>query len=130
MRLHRVEDVRWEPAGEEHFTGQVRMAALATPPDEDGLLVLGVEFAPGARTDWHSHPGGQVLYVVDGVCRLGNEAGELVELTPGDVAQIPAGEVHWHGASPHGSMTHLSLTSHGVTRWEPRKVTDDEYGGR
>ena len=103
--------------------------AETAPPDDDGLLVLGVHFSPGARTDWHSHPGGQVLYVVEGVCRVGNDQGELVELAPGDVAQIRPGEVHWHGATPHGPMTHLSLTSHGVTRWEPRKVSDSEYAG-
>ena len=123
---HRPADsIEWTPAPAEHFTGDVSFGPLS---QVDGALnALGVHFEPGARTNWHRHPDGQVLYVVDGTGRVGNADGEMVEIAPGDVVYTPPGEVHWHGASPEESMTHLSLTTGGPTEWIDRSVTDDEY---
>jgi quercetin dioxygenase-like cupin family protein len=54
----------WNRSPEEHFTGSVWNTALGEPDEEP--KVIAVQFAPGARTDWHAHPGGQVLNVVSG----------------------------------------------------------------
>jgi len=117
--------IPWATAPSEHFTGSV----LFGPISGDGAVnMLGVQFEPGARTDWHSHPEGQILYVVNGVARVGNEDGATVEVDAGDSVYAPPGELHWHGAAPHSPMTHLSITSGGETEWLPRKVTDEEYG--
>lgn len=121
-----AEHIEWKPAPEEHFTGKVLMGPLSHDPE--ALKALGVHFDPAARTDWHTHPAGQVLYVVSGAGRVGTEAGEIVEVSAGDVVYAPAGEMHWHGAGPHSPMMHLSLTTGGETEWAPRKVTDEEYG--
>lgn len=120
-----AEEIEWRPAPAEHFTGRVLMGLLSQ--DAEALNALGVHFDPGARTDWHRHPAGQVLYVVSGAGRVGTEDGRSVELSPGDVVHTPPGEVHWHGASPHSPMMHLSLTTGGATEWTARKVTDPEY---
>jgi quercetin dioxygenase-like cupin family protein len=102
---------------------------LFGPISGDGAVnMLGVQFEPSARTYWHSHPEGQILYVVNGVARVGNEDGATVEVDAGDSVYAPPGELHWHGAAPHSPMTHLSITSGGETEWLPRKVTDEEYG--
>jgi quercetin dioxygenase-like cupin family protein len=121
-----AERIEWKPAPQEHFTGKVLMGPLSHDPD--ALNALGVHFDPAARTDWHSHPAGQVLYIVSGAGRVGTEAGEIVDVSAGDVVYAPAGEMHWHGAGPHSPMMHLSLTTGGDTEWTPRKVTDEEYG--
>ena len=60
-----AEKINWTPAGIEHFTGNVWLGQLSKVPDP-GLDALGVLFAPGARTDWHTHPDGQVLYIAAG----------------------------------------------------------------
>jgi quercetin dioxygenase-like cupin family protein len=127
MELNSAEDRVWEAAPAEHFTGAVWFGPLAPKPREDSLNALGVHFEAGARTDWHTHPDGQVLYVTDGAGFVQKDDGESVRISPGDVVYAPPGEVHWHGATAHSHMTHLSLTSHGATQWLPRKVTDDEY---
>lgn len=127
MEFTLAEDIVWEDSGSEHFTGQVRFGSMYAPGDEDDLKVLGVRFDPGARTDWHWHPGGQVLYVTEGAGLVVNEGGDRVAVTAGDTVFTPPGEVHWHGAIEHSHMTHLSLTWRGVTQWQPRKVSDDEY---
>jgi quercetin dioxygenase-like cupin family protein len=122
-----AEKIAWIPAPGEHFTGRVWFGPLSNT--EEGINALAVQFEPGARTDWHSHPEGQVLYVVHGAGMVQNDVGTTVEVSPGDVVYAPPGEVHWHGAAPASPMMHLSLTI-GSASWEPRKVTDEEYGRR
>lgn len=119
--------VEWSPAPPRHFTGDVLTATLSQPDDPEHVLVLGVHFVPGARTDWHSHPGGQVLHVSSGRGLVVNRDGQRLEVVAGDTVTTPPGEVHWHGAAPDAPMTHLSITSHGRTVWEDDKVTDAEY---
>lgn len=128
MELDSARSRSWEPAPQQHFTGHVWFGPMAPRPRVDSLNVLGVHFESGARTDWHTHPDGQVLYVTDGAGLVQNEAGEAVRVGPGDAVYAGPGELHWHGAGPDGHMTHLSLTSHGDTQWVGRKVSDAEYG--
>ncbi len=90
--------------------------------------MLGVRFEPGARTDWHSHPEGQVLYVVSGAGRVQEDGRTTVEISVGDVVYTEPGTVHWHGATQQSPMMHLSITTGGETEWLPRKVSDGEYG--
>jgi quercetin dioxygenase-like cupin family protein len=121
-------DVEWSPAPAQNFTGTVRFGPLSRV--EGGINAVAVEFQPGARTDWHHHPDGQVLYVASGSGLVQSEDGTTVEIQPGDVVYAPPGEVHWHGAAPDSPMTHLSLTTGGATEWHPRKVSDEEYQSR
>lgn len=120
-----AEGIPWVPAPAEHFTGRVMFGPLSNKDGE--LNALAVQFDPGARTDWHTHPNGQVLYVVHGAGLVQTEDGTTVELSPGDVVHSPAGELHWHGAKPTSPMVHLSLTTGAPPRWGTRKVTDEEY---
>ena len=69
-----------------------------------------VTFEPGARTAWHSHPGGQMLIVTAGTGRVQRWGDPIEEIRAGDIVKIPAGQKHWHGASPRASMTHLAIT--------------------
>jgi len=117
----------WEPAPQAWFTGDVWFGALAPPVSPESLNVLGVTFAPGARTAWHRHIEGQVLYFVHGAGLVVNEAGDRVHAAAGDSVVIVPGEVHWHGAEPHSHAMHLSMTTGGATEWLGRKVTDEEY---
>jgi quercetin dioxygenase-like cupin family protein len=129
MTHRRGPDVAWTPAGTEHFTGKVWFRPLHAPIDAADLNVLGVRFAAGARSDWHSHPGGQVLFVVEGKARVQAEGEPVVIAGPGDAVHAAAGVVHWHGAGADGPMVHLSITHGGPTEWLPRKVSDEEYHG-
>lgn len=123
-----AEKIAWTRAPEDHFTGKVWFGPLSQATDE-GLSALAVQFDPGSRTDWHSHPGGQVLYIVHGSGLVQKDDGTTVEVSPGDVVYSPPGETHWHGAIETSPMMHLSLTTGGAV-WEPRKVSDQEYRGR
>jgi quercetin dioxygenase-like cupin family protein len=127
MEHRPAEGIEWVEAPAENFTGKVRFGPLS----QDGELnALGVSFEPGARTDWHWHPEGQVLYVTEGAGLVQDDDGTTVEVSAGDTVFTPADQIHWHGARPNTPMTHLSLTTGGATVWEPRKVTDEEYNSR
>jgi quercetin dioxygenase-like cupin family protein len=98
------------------FTGNVDLRPLLTAQQPGGAQLSVVHFEDGARTHWHTHPGEQVLYVLDGVGRVGTETEESI-INPGDVVYAVSGERHWHGAAPGASMTHLSFTTVGSPEW-------------
>lgn len=94
----------------EQFTGDVWLDPIAMPQEEgQSMVVAKVRFAPGARTAWHSHAKGQTLHVTSGVALLGSRDGEVLEARPGQTVYCPAGEEHWHGASPDDFMEHLAM---------------------
>lgn len=85
-----------------------------------------MHFAPGARTAWHSHEGGQALLVTEGNGLVQSRGGEIVELHVDDSVFAADGEEHWHGAALNHAMTHLSITQ-GCASWGDH-VTDEECG--
>jgi 4-carboxymuconolactone decarboxylase len=118
-----------ERAPETNFTGDVRVERLYDAVDPSHSSGGFVTFAPGARTAWHSHPGGQILLVTAGTGRVQLWDQPIEEIGAGDVVRIPAGVKHWHGASPRASMTHLGITEQRdgtAVRWM-EKVSDEQY---
>ncbi|MBI5089352.1 MAG: cupin domain-containing protein [Actinobacteria bacterium] len=106
------------------FSGTVDLEMLnATPPDVDagvdGPDTAFVHFHDGAVTFWHSHPGGQQLFVVSGDARVGTEHDGEVPLATGTLVVCPADEPHWHGAMPGRDTTLLAITW-GTTVWTDR----------
>ncbi|HEY5685143.1 MAG TPA: cupin domain-containing protein [Acidimicrobiia bacterium] len=121
------EHTGWDPSGNEHFTGEVWNARLEE--GHEGITLLGVQFAPGARSHWHSHPGGQTLYVISGAGLVQTEDGTTKEISAGDTVHAPPGEVHWHGAKPDSPLMHLALNVRGATEWRD-EVSDSDYNRR
>ncbi len=121
--------VRPGPAA--NFTGDVRVEMLFEAVEPSHASGGFVTFGPGARTAWHSHPGGQILIVTAGTGRVQLWGHPIEEIRAGDVVRIPAGEKHWHGASPHASMTHLGITEvrDGTAVQWMEQVSDEQYNG-
>jgi quercetin dioxygenase-like cupin family protein len=115
------------PGNPDYFTGQVTLRPLPTG-GADPVKFFRVEFAPGARTNWHTHSGVQVLFVAEGRCRFQHEGGPVQEAGTGETIYIPAGEKHWHGATRDVAMVHVAVNVDLETEWlEP--VTDEQYTG-
>ena len=98
------------PAAADHFTGTARVEArfqASAPARVGGAFVT---FAPGARTDWHSHPLGQTLIVTAGTGHVQQWGKPVQTIAPGDIIWIPPGVKHWHGATASTGMTHLAIT--------------------
>jgi len=126
MRIRRLSELSVEGSDPKTFTGQASLIRLDGLADEPAINAYRVAFQQRARTDWHTHSGTQVLVILEGVCRLQRESGEVTEVAAGDVVAIEPGERHWHGASNQGSMTHLAINVSSTTSWL-ETVTDEEY---
>lgn len=114
----------------EWFTGTVWLDEIAAGPNTSRVRVLRVTFEPKARTAWHTHPAGQVLHILSGICRVQRAGDNVVELHPGDTVWFEPGERHWHGAAPGGVMVHLAVQqtdAEGNSAAWLEHVTDVEY---
>jgi 4-carboxymuconolactone decarboxylase len=119
------------PAPAQNFTGSAQVEMLFEAVDPSHASGGSVTFEPGARTTWHSHPRGQILIVTAGTGRVQRWGDPIEEIRAGDVVRIPAGQKHWHGASPHASMTHIAITEHrdgSRVQWM-EAVSDEQYNG-
>lgn len=98
------------------FTGEVNAERAVRAHVDGGMSLSIIHFENGARTLWHTHPGEQILYVLEGQGRAGTESDEF-SLSPGDVVYAAPCERHWHGAAPGHAMTHISVTTGGAPAW-------------
>lgn len=80
----------------------------------EGVTVATVFFPPNARTHWHRHERGQLLFVTHGAGFVGTRGGEVQPIGPGDVVWFEPGEEHWHGAGPDTYMTHTAVSLGGA----------------
>jgi 4-carboxymuconolactone decarboxylase len=117
------------PGPPQNFTGGVRVEMLFEARDPSHAGGGSVTFEPGARTVWHSHPRGQILIVTAGTGRVQRWGDPVAEIREGDVVRIPAGQKHWHGASPQAAMTHIAISEHrdGTTVEWMEQVSDEQY---
>jgi quercetin dioxygenase-like cupin family protein len=88
----------------ENFTGSLGVEPLLQANEPSRLTGARVTFAPGARTNWHTHPLGQTLIVTAGVGWVQQWGGPTQEIRPGDVVRIQPNQKHWHGASANAAM--------------------------
>src|SRR3954466_5725510 len=58
------------------------------------VVQVRVDFAPGVVAPKHSHPGEEIVYVIEGLIEYQLEGKPPVTLKPGDVLFIPAGTIH------------------------------------
>jgi 4-carboxymuconolactone decarboxylase len=112
-----------------YFTGTAYLSMLVTADKEFNCPIGNVTFEPGARNNWHKHPGGQILLITGGRGYYQESGKPARELRPGDVVKIAPNSKHWHGAAPDSWFVHLSIETNvqaGPPEWlEP--VTDEEY---
>jgi quercetin dioxygenase-like cupin family protein len=93
------------------FTGPATSQGMVGGKEAQ-FSVAYIHFPEGVRNKFHTHTGDQVLIVTEGRGIVATEDVER-EIATGDVALIPAGEKHRHGAVPGSSMTHVSILPAG-----------------
>lgn len=116
------------PITNANFTGTVWLQNLVAADSLNANAVGSLTFEPGARSNWHLHPAGQILLAIDGVGYYQEKGRAKITLRKGDAVKCPPGIPHWHGASPDTSFVQVAITGRekGETVWlEP--VTDGEY---
>jgi quercetin dioxygenase-like cupin family protein len=97
--------------------------------DAKDLSILRRSFEPGARSAWHSHDKGQLIFVESGRARTQKKGQSLKELGPGDSDYTGPNVVHWHGAAPNDRVVQVAVGFGGDIKWL-QKTTDDEYAGK
>ncbi len=116
-------------APKEWFTGKV-WVNMNVKPDEGYNTNIGtVTFEANARTNWHSHKSGQILFVIEGIGYYQEKGKPIQLIQKGDVVKIPKNAKHWHGASHQSSMRHIAMITDYAkdkTEWFER-VSDDDY---
>lgn len=122
------------PKGEkgpaENFTGNAWNTPLVENDSVYNTVIGNVYFEPGARSNWHTHPSGQILIITEGEGYHQIKGQPMQKIKKGDVVKCPPNVEHWHGASADTGMHQLYIlpkTENGIVTWL-QKVTDEEYG--
>jgi quercetin dioxygenase-like cupin family protein len=113
----------------ENFTGNAWNTALVVNDSTYNTVIGNVYFEPGARSNWHIHPSGQILIITDGVGYYQEKGQPRRTIKKGDVIKCPPNVEHWHGASPSIGMQQMYIlpkTEKGIVQWL-QAVTDEEY---
>ena len=87
---------------------------LGTPGRE--VVQVRVELEPGVRFPPHTHPGEEVIYVIEGVWEYVID-GETVTAEAGDVLFVPAGAIH--SARNAGTGKAAELATYIVEKGKP-----------
>lgn len=79
-----------------------------------------IDFEPGTAFGMHSHPGEEVIYVLEGLLEYEVEGEQPVDLKAGDVLFIPAGKNH--SAKNVGKVKGAELATYIVVKGKPLLV--------
>ncbi|MBA2401849.1 MAG: cupin domain-containing protein [Bradyrhizobium sp.] len=85
-------------------------------PGREAIQVR-VDLAPGVAFGNHTHPGEEIIYVLEGALEYQVEGKPTVTLRAGDVLFIPAGAVH--SARNVGTVTGSELATYIVEKGKP-----------
>ena len=120
-----------EKAANVHHIGNVWLNELSAADSTFTYSISLATFDPGARLDWHSHPGGQILLITDGVGYYQEKGKPKQTVRKGDVVKCLPGIEHWHGSTAQSGVTYVATSpvQKGKTVWLQR-VTDQEYGSK
>ena len=106
------------------YTAQAQQGVKRTDLQQHDLGIPGrevvqvrVDIAPGVLAPDHSHPGEEIVYVIEGTLEYRLEGKPPVTLKAGEVLFIPAGTVH--SARNVGSVNAAELATYIVEKGKP-----------
>lgn len=103
------------PKGEKitnnNFHGTAWLQQLILSDSVNNVQVGNVTYEPGARTNWHLHPGGQILLATGGIGYYQEKGSPKRVLRKGDVVKCPPNVPHWHGASIDNEFIQIAITN-------------------
>lgn len=110
QQITRIDQHTIQQAPAANFSGSAHFSRLPTMPSHGDVAPATVTFAPNTVTNWHIHPHGQYLIVIEGEGRTQEWGKPIQQIYKGDTIWCPPGIKHWHGASEHSAMTHIALS--------------------
>jgi len=88
---------------------------LSVPGRE--VIQVRVDFDPGYAAPRHTHPGEEIIYVLEGTLEYQIEGQPTATVKPGDVLFVPAGKIHT--AKNVGSGNGAELATYVVEKGKP-----------
>jgi quercetin dioxygenase-like cupin family protein len=88
---------------------------LSVPGRE--VVQVRVDFDPGYVSPRHTHPGEEIIYVLEGTLEYQIEGKPPVRVKPGDVLFVPAGTIH--AAKNVGTGNGAELATYVVEKGKP-----------
>ena len=88
---------------------------LSAPGRE--VIQVRVDFDPGYVAPRHTHPGEEIIYVLEGTLEYQIEGQQPATVKPGDVLFVPAGTVH--SVKNVGSSNGAELATYVVEKGKP-----------
>ncbi len=112
-------------------TGNNLIAELVKQDSTFSFNIAVASFAPGKRLAWHSHSGGQILLITDGIGYYQERGKPKQVVRKGEIIKCLPGVEHWHGASAETMVTYMATysTEKGTTKWL-EQVTDEQFNGK
>lgn len=112
-----------------NFTGKAWNTGLVESDTVYNTAVGNVYFEPGARSNWHSHPAGQILIITGGTGYHQIKGQPKQTIRKGDVIKCPPNILHWHGASVDTGLQQIYIlpqSEKGMVDWKDA-VNEQEY---
>jgi 4-carboxymuconolactone decarboxylase len=113
------------PALNQFVVGVARPRVLVGREESGELRLIVATFESSGHNTPHTHSFDQVLYTLSGEGFVTTGEKRIVVKT-GDVAVIPAGERHWHGAINEQSLVQLSVGVPGTSDFDGRPFAATE----
>ena len=108
MTIHRSgERLTRSPAGVS--TAPMQVEPLLDGSHDGENTAMRAMLDPGTITNWHTHPRGQLLYVLSGTGLVQADGGPIITVRQGDSVWFAPGERHWHGAAPDDGFSYISI---------------------
>lgn len=127
---HKTDDISVFPKGIKapnvHHTGDVWLNKIS---EEDSIFKYNVviaAFGPNAKLDWHVHPDGQQLLILEGTGYYQERGKPVQTIKKGDVIKSLPGIEHWHASTPKTPCTYMAIYGGRHTQWLD-KLSDKEY---
>lgn len=109
-----------------NHTGKVWLNHLSRADSTFDYNIAVAKFDTGAKLNWHRHPKGQQLLILDGIGYYQEKSQPVQIVTKGDVIKCQPETEHWHGATPNHRVTYVAISGNQRTEWLD-KVTHEYF---
>jgi len=106
-----------EKAPNVHHTGDVWLSHLSAGDSIFDYNIAVAKFAKGAKLDWHKHPKGQHLLIIEGEGLYQERDKPIQVVKKGEIVKCQPDVEHWHAATPESGVTYLAITGNQRTVW-------------
>jgi quercetin dioxygenase-like cupin family protein len=113
MKVVKINPAEAKERKDKIFRGKVTTQYIVGKGDNE-LRVAVVNFSQGAVNVFHTHTFDQILVITEGKGIVATKDKEIT-VTPGTIVVIPAGELHWHGATKDSAFSHVAIMPPGTT---------------